>query len=310
MAMRRSRRNEAVTARATNTDLPLSMSRARRTASGPQPVPLATVSRLPSSSPLSQQSLHLTVKLPSNKLRQATRMAPPARSSKAAVSVSRREQPVVSETLRGTRARNSKINYTVASDTDEDDEEMEDLGDEEEDAEGESVEEEEDEEMAEEDAEGEDEDEDVDVEMEIPPPPPVIKISRAEKGKKPTISVKPSGKSNGKTVEAKEAVEPSDDEELSELESEVEEEDEEEEEEGMQLGAEEDAEGEEEEIEVEEEEEEEDEELDSDDETPAGGSRASTPDLTKLTKRQRARLEEGGSGHLLALPDGKSSPQI
>ena len=60
-----------------------------------------------------------------------------------------------------------------------------------------------------------------------------------------------------------------------------------------------------EEIEVEEEgDEEEDDSLDSDDETPAGGSRASTPDLNKLTKRQRARFEESDGGHLLALPDG------
>jgi Ino eighty subunit 2 len=89
----------------------------------------------------------------------------------------------------------------------------------------------------------------------------------------------------------------------------------EEEEEGMQMGGEEDAEGEDEEIEVVEEDDEEeveeeveveDDDLDSDDETPMGGSRASTPDLSKLTKRQRARLEEGGSGHLLALPDGMS----
>ena len=73
----------------------------------------------------------------------------------------------------------------------------------------------------------------------------------------------------------------------------------------MQTGNEEDAEGEEEEIEVEEEgDEEEDDSLDSDDETPAGGSRASTPDLNKLTKRQRARFEESDGGHLLALPDG------
>jgi Ino eighty subunit 2 len=74
----------------------------------------------------------------------------------------------------------------------------------------------------------------------------------------------------------------------------------------MQMGGEEDAEGEDEEIEVADEDEEDDDDSDSDDETPAGGSRASTPDLTKLTKRQRARLEEGGSGHLLALPDGLS----
>jgi Ino eighty subunit 2 len=291
--------------------MPVSMSRARRNVSGSQPVPLAKVSRQPSSSPSSQQSLHFTVKLPASKLRQATGMAPPARSSKSSVSLSSREQFVGGEIIEGKRARNVKKSYVLESDSEdeEEDEEMEDVADDD-DAEGESVEEEEDEEeeeedeeMADQDAEGEDDDADGDADMDIPPPPPTIKISRAEKGKKPTTSVKPTGKSDGKTLEAKEAPEVSDDEELSELESEVEEE-----EEGMQLGNEEDAEGEEEEdLEEVDDEEEEDDELDSDDETPAGGSRASTPDLTKLTKRQRARLEEGGSGHLLALPDGMHS---
>jgi Ino eighty subunit 2 len=314
MSTRRSRRNVPAPNQEAATDIPISMSRARRNVSGAQPVPLAKVSRQPSS-PSSQQSLHLTVKLPASKLRQATGMAPPARVAKPSVSLSSREQFVGGEILEGKRARNVKKSYVLESDSEdeEEDEEMEDVADDD-DAEGESVEEEEeeeeeeedDEEMADQDAEGEDDDADADADIDMdippPPPPPTIKISRAEKGKKPTISVKPTGKGDGKTVEAKEAAEASDDEELSELESEVEEE-----EEGMQLGNEEDAEGEEEEDleEVDDEEEdEEDDELDSDDETPAGGSRASTPDLTKLTKRQRARLEEGGSGHLLALPDG------
>ena len=107
------------------------------------------------------------------------------------------------------------------------------------------------------------------------------------------------------TVEKKEVELGSDDEELSDLDSDLAEEVEEED--ALQSGAEEDAEGEEEEIELEDEVEDDENELDSDDETPAGGSRASTPDLKNLTKRQRARLEEGGSGHLLALPDGKFS---
>jgi Ino eighty subunit 2 len=312
MSTRRSRRNVPATNQETATDIPVSMSRARRNVSSARPVPLAKVSRQPLSSPSSQQSLHLTVKLPASKLRQATGMAPPARAAKPSVSLSSREQFVGGEIIEGKRARNVKKSYVLESDSeDEEDEEMEDVaGDN--DAEGESVEEEEeeeeddddDDEMADQDAEGEDDDADGDVDMDIPPPPPIIKISRAEKGKKPTISMKPTGKSDSKTVEAKEAPEVSDDEELSELDSEVEEE-----EEGMQLGNEEEAEGEEEEDldEIDDDEEEEDDELDSDDETPAGGSRASTPDLTKLTKRQRARLEEGGSGHLLALPDGASS---
>jgi Ino eighty subunit 2 len=230
-------------------------------------------------------------------------MAPPARSFGSSVSLKSRDKLTGGEIIEGKRARNVKKSYIVESDSEEEDEEMEDIG-EDEDAEEESAED--DEEMGDEDAEGEEEDDDADadgdVDMDIPPPPPLIKISRPDKNRKPVISVKPSGKSDGKTVEAKEVADASDDEELSELESEMEDE-----EEGMQLGNEEDAEGEDEEIEVvDDDEEEDDDELDSDDETPAGGSRASTPDLTKLTKRQRARLEEGGSGHLLALPDGES----
>jgi Ino eighty subunit 2 len=196
--------------------------------------------------------------------------------------------------VEGKRARNVKKSYVLESESDED-EEMEDLGDE--DAEGESIEEDEDED-AEDDGLG-DEDADGDIDMDIPPPPPVIKVSKAQSGKQ-SIVVKPPPKVDNKTVEQKEAEDESDDEELSELDSDLGEEVEEEE--AMQTGNEEDAEGEDEEMEVEEPEE--DDELDSDDETPGGGSRASTPDLSKLTKRQRARIEEGGSGHLLALPDG------
>lgn len=71
------------------------------------------------------------------------------------------------------------------------------------------------------------------------------------------------------------------------------------------IGGEEDAEGEEDEEDIEIEVEEDDDGLglDSDDDISGGGSRGSTPDISKLTKRQRARLEDGDSGHLLALPD-------
>lgn len=261
---------------------------------------MATVSRAPVTSS-NQQSLRLTVKLPASKLRAATGLPATTRGVAQSITVSKREQFVGGEILEGKRPRNVKKSYVLESDSDEEDEEMEDVGEEDDDAEGESVEDEEDLEADEdEDAEGED-DADGDIEMESAPRPPIIKISMAEKSGKPTISLKQSGKNDVKAKDQKTSEAASDDEELSELESEVEEE---EEEEGMQLGAEEDADGEDEEMEGAEDDEDED-DLDSDDETPAGGSRASTPDLSKLTKRQRARLEEGGSGHLLALPDGK-----
>lgn len=238
--------------------------------------------------------MRLTVKTSSSKLREATRSS----SSGNSAPVNSRDGFVGGEIIEGKRARNVRKSYVLESDSDEEeDDEMEDVVDD--DAEGESVEEEDEDMDAEDDGLG-DEDADGDVDMEVPPPPPVIKISKAHSGRQ-TIAVKPPTRADRMTVEQKEMQEVSDDEELSELDS-VEEV---EEEEGMQTGNEEDAEGEEEEIEVEEEVDEDDEDsLDSDDETPAGGSRASTPDLNKLTKRQRARFQEGGSGDMLALPDG------
>jgi Ino eighty subunit 2 len=269
--------------------------RSRRTVS--ENSATATVSRGPATN-RSPQSMRLTVKASSSKLREATRSA----SGKVSVG---RDAFVGGEILEGKRERKVRKSYVLESESEpeaseeveEEDEEMDDVGDE--DAEGE-----EDDEEMEDDGLG-DEDADGDIDMDEPPPPPVIRISKAQSGKQ-TIVAKPakSAKADSKTVEQKEVELGSDDEELSELDSDLG--DDVEEEEAMQTGNEEDAEGEEEEIEVEEDPEEDD-ELDSDDETPGGGSRASTPDLNKLTKRQRARLEEGGSGHLLALPDGKLS---
>ncbi|OAF59443.2 hypothetical protein VC83_03712 [Pseudogymnoascus destructans] len=246
----------------------------------------ATLSRNdpPSSPP--NLSLRLTVKMPASKLRAATGGS--SRTSGGRPS-SGSGRGFAGETRESTRARGVKKSYVVESETEEEDEEMEDLGDEEEeeDAEGE-----EDEDMdLDEDAEGE-EDADGDDDMEMAGlPPPTLKISKPTK-EKHSITVKTAGKKDVRVVAT---TEPSDDEELSDLESE-----DEEDEETMQVGNDEDAEGEDEEIEVEEEEEED--ELDSDEEA-GGGSRGSTPDLSKLTKRQRARLDESGSGHLMALPD-------
>jgi Ino eighty subunit 2 len=299
MSSRRSQRSAAAKAIEAIADGgEIRMSRSRRTAS--ENVSMATVSRGPApASSRSPQSMRLTVKTSSSKLREATR----ASSAGQSISVNSRDQFIGGEILEGKRARNVRKSYVLESDSEEeDDAEMEDVGDD--DAEGESVEEEDDEEMdAEDDGLG-DEDAEGDIDMELPPPPPVIKISKAASGKQ-TITAKAPGKAGIKTVERKEVeLGSDDDEELSELDSDVGEEVEEEE--AMQTGNEEDAEGEEEDIEVEEAEDDDD-ELDSDDETPMDGSRATTPDLNKLTKRQRARLEEGGSGHLLALPDGKLS---
>lgn len=295
MSARRSQRSAAVKAKEAITDVAYDRpARSRRTTS--ENVAMATVSRgPPSATSRSPQSMRLTVKTSSSKLREATR----ASSSGSTINVNSRDQFVGGEILEGKRQRNVRKSYVLESDSEpeeeeDEDEEMEDAGDE--DAEGEEIDE--DDEMGDEDADG-------DIDMDIPPPPPVIKVSKAQSNKQ-TINVRVPTKVATKIAEQKEVEEASDDDELSELDSDVGEDVEEEE--AMQTGNEEDAEGEEEEIEVEEPEEDED-DIDSDDETPAGGSRASTPDLSKLTARQRARMEEGGSGHLLALPDGMFTSQ-
>ncbi|KAI1499412.1 PAPA-1-like conserved region-domain-containing protein [Biscogniauxia marginata] len=266
----------------------------------------------PPRSSASNQHIHLTVKLPASKLRQATssRNAPSSRPVS-------RENFVGGEIIEGKRNRSQKKSYVV--DTSEDDEEEEEVTaqiDEEEDdddaegedddmvdigeddAEGEIVvddtmdldaEGDEDDDMGEEDAEGEEDD----IEMDsIPPPAPVIKVSKPSKStpSKTKISAKSAAASKAASSQVKDS---DDDEELSELESDA---DEIQDTVKVGGGDEEDAEGDDEEIE-EAEPAEEDDDLGSDD-----GSRAETPDLTKMTKRQRARFEENGDA-LMKLSD-------
>lgn len=265
----------------------------------------ASISRGPPSSPSdSNHHVHFTVKLPASKLRQATSSHPTQPARQAA-----RESFSGGEIIEGKRNRSQKKSYVVeTSDDDEeeeddedaegedddmiDDDEDEEEEEEEEDAEGEIVVDDtmdidavgDDDDEGEEDAEGEDDDMDMSA---IPPPAPVIKVS------KPTrvhtkITGKKSTSGNGKMSD--------DDEELSELESGA---DEIQDTVKVGGGDEEDAEGEDEEIEEAEPAEEAD--LGSDED----GSRAETPDLTKMTKRQRARFEENGDA-LMKLSDGKS----
>jgi Ino eighty subunit 2 len=174
-----------------------------------------------------------------------------------------------------------------AMDVDDDDDEEEDVS--EEDAEGD-----EDDEV---DAEGE-EDED----MEDLPPPPAPRIVVKSQDKVPVNSVV-----NAKGQDAVEAKEISmldddEDEELSELDSDLEE------------GDEEDAEGEDDDEDAEGEDDEEevtiaqngddDEDMDSDDDgTPA----SEVLDPSKMTRRQRARMEEESDGGLMALSNGTLS---
>ncbi|ORY64228.1 PAPA-1-like conserved region-domain-containing protein [Pseudomassariella vexata] len=267
---------------------------------------VATVTRGPPSLPSdSNQHIHVTVKLPASKLCQAI-------SNRQ--SVASREGFVPGEIVEGKRNRNQKKSYVVDSSDDEDEDAQ---GEEDEDAEGDDddvVE------MGEDDVEGEivvddtmdidadgDEDDLVDEDAEgedddmvdLPPPQPTIKVSKPTKSTpQKKIPVKSGSKA---VVQAKD----SDDEELSELESE-----EEEIHDTVKVGGmgaalgDDDAEGEEDDdIEAAGAgEEEEDDDLESDDDTPGGGSRAETPDLTKMTKRQRARFEDG-DGQLMKLSD-------
>lgn len=213
--------------------------------------------------------------MPSSKLREVTSGSKRGSSSKNAST----EDAVVT----GPRSSRSKKKM-VEVDTSDDD----NLRDQEEDEVGDS-----------EDAPGE-EDEDVDAEGDVdmddaPPQPPASK-----KQGKPAVTATPAGDKPVKSVEAKEMEiaeddDDDDDEELSELESDAEGEPDDQEETAMQdeeMGEG----GEDEELEEEEEEEEEDDDDDDDDDddsdeaTPATRSRGSTPEVSRLTKRQRGTL--------------------
>jgi len=224
----------------------------------------------PSAGP-TKPSIRLTVKSAPSKLRQAvgTDDLPP----NPYTADDTPEPPV--RTSRATRNQRTIVEADSdeeADEQEEDEDEDEEEEDDEEDAEGDIDAELLANEDSEEDAEGE-EDADEDMDMDEPhPPPPAIKVNPktpTNKGKqKETIRVAAPPAGALKSVEAKE--EEDDDEELSELES--------------------------------------DENLDEDDEEKGSGldddedgSRDGTPDLSKLTRRQRAAYEEGLTGSLMAL---------
>ncbi|RYC65290.1 hypothetical protein CHU98_g915 [Xylaria longipes] len=250
----------------------------------------------------SRSSRRSEVKLPASKLRQATSSHSAQAGRQAA-----RESFSGGEIIEGKRNRSQKKSYVVET-SDDDDEEDEDedaegedddmIDDDEEDAEGEIVVDDtmdidaegDDDEEGEEDAEGEDDDIDMSI---IPPPAPVIKVSKPSTKKSGTSKSRATTKPAASKATVSHAKESDDDEELSELESDA---DEIQDTVKVGGGDEEDAEGEDEEIEEAEPVEEDD--LGSDEE----GSQAETPDLTKMTKRQRARFEENGDA-LMKLSD-------
>lgn len=258
----------------------------------------AGVSRDPGSP--DDSHLNLTVKVAPGKLRQATRGAGGRNS----------ESFEGGEILSGKRNRGGKKSYVVDSSPDDDEEEDElELDDEEEeDAEGEDA--------MDMDAEGDDvdaegeEDAEGDIDMSAAPSParPTIKV---------TSKAKPAPRGSALKV-VQDDDDDDDEDDLSDPGDSDEDGDQ-----TMGLGdetmADEDAEGEE--IEVvgeDDEEEEDDEDAEGEDDDGDGGagldsdadiSREDTPDVTKMTKRQRARFEEG-PGEFMKLSDEVQAKKV
>ncbi|KAM5439418.1 hypothetical protein MferCBS31731_004514 [Microsporum ferrugineum] len=238
-----------------------------------------TVSRSPSSSPEGiRKSIRLTVKMPASKLREVTNGADDLD----------KPRNIFTENVIISGPRNSRSKRKVVEvDSDEDDEPSEEIGDEED---------EEDDEM---DAEGDsdldaDGEPDIDAEGDIdmddaPPVSPIAKQAVA----RPIVTVTPAAATKVRKTESRAVLEDDDDEDdeegLSELESD------------NDIGGQDDTMG----LETNDDEPEEEDEEDESDEELMGGSRSSTPDLSKMTRRQRGRIELGGD--FLQLP---MEPQV
>ncbi|KAL4803541.1 PAPA-1-like conserved region-domain-containing protein [Aspergillus unguis] len=236
--------------------------RSTRQSCSTQSLPSVTVVRAPSEpSDGNNRSIHLTVRMPSNKLREAT-------SGNSRSAASRRSHNVFTDNpiVTGPRTSRSRRKLVEVETSDEEEENLEDQ---------------EEDEVDDDDAPGEEEDDDEDadgdVDMDDAPPQPPVSRRQAKAAVASAARSKPT-----KSVEAKEM-------ELEE-EDEEDEEEEEEEEELSEL-ADSDADGEPDDQDEgatmnlnegeEPDEEDDDEELDSDGETP---------DMSKLTKRQRGSL--------------------
>ncbi|KAB2579206.1 INO80 complex subunit 2 [Lasiodiplodia theobromae] len=252
--------------KASNNNQPTSASsRPRRAAAAPTS---ATIER--TSPEETRQSIHLTVKAAPSKLREATSGTSQPRRGAG----NSRNSFVGGEIVVGQRSSRNK--KTIIEDTSEEELDEDELDDD-------DVEEDDDDEDMADDADA-DADEDVDME-DLPAPPPPAAKGRGKQQQKPSIKVSQADR-EVPSVEAKEMAmedDQSEDDELSELDSADEQDDEDIEED--------DAEGEDDEL---------DDEMDSDEETPMSGSRAGTPDLSKLTRRQRAAFETY-EGELISL---------
>ncbi|KAL5051486.1 PAPA-1-like conserved region-domain-containing protein [Aspergillus fruticulosus] len=232
--------------------------RSTRQSRATQPLPSVTVVRAPSESPDgTRKSIHLTVRMPSSKLREAT-------SGNLRSAAARRSHNVFTDNPIVTGPRTSRSKKKLVEINTSDEEEEQDLEDQEED-------EIDDEDAPGEDYEDEDADGDGDVDMDDAPPQPPV----SRRHTKSAVTSAPRGKP-AKSVEAKEMEldeedEEEDEEELSEPDSDADGEPDDQEE-GVTLNMDEAGEPDEDE---------EDEELDSDGEMP---------DMSKLTKRQRGSL--------------------
>ncbi|KAL5003551.1 hypothetical protein BDV10DRAFT_47668 [Aspergillus recurvatus] len=245
-----------------------------------QPQPSVTVVRAPSESPDgTRKSIHLTVKMPSSKLREAT-------SGNSRSAAARRSHNVFTDNpiVTGPRTSRSKKKLVEINTSDEEEEENDD--DDDDDDEEQDLEDQEEDEVDDEDAPGEnDEDEDADadddVDMDDAPPQPPVSRRHAKAAVISASRGKPAKSVEAKEAELDEEDEEEDEEELSEPDSDADGEPDDQEE-GVTLNMDEAGEPDEDE---------EDEELDSDGEMP---------DMSKLTKRQRGSL----GNDFLQLPMG------
>ncbi|KAK2752193.1 hypothetical protein FQN55_008083 [Onygenales sp. PD_40] len=287
MSTRRSLRSRASLADASSSTPSNIMTRTRRTTDGITSSPSITVSRSSPTPPEDKRSIRLTVKMPSSKLREVTS--------------EKRHHNIFTEPVIVTGPRNSRTKKKLVEVDTDDDEDLESPEEEEEEEEEEDQLSDEDAEASDEEdnanGESEDEDADADGDIDMDDAPPVAPKQAAAR---PTVTVTPAGDSRSKNTSTSnmDLDDDDDDEELSELDSEADAEGEPEEEIPVSEEIVEDE-------EVEEEDEDEQDELESDSGTPITGSRASTPDIAKMTKRQRGRMELGGD--FLQLP---MEPQV
>lgn len=285
----------------------MSLSRPRRAVSGSttQSITVARGTPPPPDDP--KKSIRIRFTMPSSKLREVTSGSP---VSPATVGVNSRDSFEGGQIMtgpRGSRAKRPVVEESESEEEDEDegegdeddqqDDQQDDDDDDDDDEPDAEIEEEEDDEEADNDDSADAEadlDADGDLIMDEQPsiasPPPRSAVKAKASPTKPSLTITPAqegGKFKAKEMELAD----DDDEELSELDSEGDED------EGVEVDA--DAEGEEV-VEM-------DESMDQDDENPSvgTGSRASTPDVSKMTKRQRSRLDQVMGGDFLQLPMGK-----